>query len=70
MGAFLMKLLLELPLVRQRLSTHLQVSYLVLVPMMYCLNLYWFGKIISGVRRTLAKLNAAADAERLHVKAR
>tara|TARA_B110001452_G_C15170195_1_gene406729 strand:+ start:709 stop:921 length:213 start_codon:yes stop_codon:yes gene_type:complete len=68
MGAFLAKLLLELPLARQRLSAQLQVSYLVLVPMMYSLNLYWFGKIVAGVRRALAKLNGATEAERLHGK--
>lgn len=68
MGAFLAKLLLELPLARQRLSAQLQVSYLVLVPMMYLLNLYWFSKIVAGVRRALAKLNGAAEAERLHGK--
>ena len=69
MGAFVAKLLLEVPLVRERLSAQLQVSYLGLVPVMYSLNLYWFGKIVAGVRRALAKPNAAAEAERPPCKA-
>ena len=26
---------------------------------MYVLNLYWFAKVVNGVRRTLAKLKAS-----------
>ena len=31
----------------------LQLSYLGGLPAMYALNLFWFGKIVAGVRKTL-----------------
>jgi hypothetical protein len=40
---------------RVLLSPALQISYLGGLPAMYCLNLWWFNKIVDASRRALAK---------------
>ena len=42
-------------LLRPALLRRLQLSYLGGLPAMYCLNLFWFSKIVDAVRRTLSK---------------
>jgi hypothetical protein len=39
------------------LSLPLKISYFLLLPSAYCLNLYWFGKICRGIARVLSGKN-------------
>ena len=42
-------------------APRLQLSYLGGLPAMYCLNLWWFSKVVDAARRTLAKGDDKAE---------
>lgn len=59
MGIIVVHLLGSHQAAREILNPVMQVSYLVGLPAMYSLNLFWFHKIVDGVRRTLRKTKSA-----------
>ena len=55
MGLLVAHLLASWRDARVLLSPGLQLSYLGGLPAMYCLNLWWFNKIVDASRRALSK---------------
>ncbi|KAL1496071.1 hypothetical protein AB1Y20_014698 [Prymnesium parvum] len=55
MGLLVVHVFRSYPYIRSLLGLSMQLSYLVGLPAMYCLNLYWFSKVLQGMRKTLRK---------------
>ena len=53
MGGLVLHLLASYQAALTLLGPALRVSYLGGIPAMYCLNLFWFSKIVANVRKTL-----------------
>jgi hypothetical protein len=53
LGALLVHLWSQRPMLSKLLEPQLQFSYFVLLPFVYCLNWYWFCQIAEQVRCTL-----------------
>ena len=67
-GALVGHLLLNQRAARQLLSPPLQLSYLVLVPAMWALNLFWSTKVIAAVRKRTARPRGTANSKCLNGK--